>query len=122
MSFSGKIGEKDLDVFLTTMLQLMAGYPVGAAMEYFNQRYTTLMAELIELMERSQTGGTDQSELANMWTATNDARNYIIIGDPAVRLRTGQVNNVGRPTIEIGLRSDSANWQPRRPLKEDCIQ
>ena len=50
-------------------------------MEYFNVRHAELSVDLIE--ERAK---GDEEHPANLWIANNDARNYAIIGDPAVRL------------------------------------
>jgi hypothetical protein len=107
-SFVTDRGVQDIDAFLTTMLQLMDGYPVGAAMEYFNQRYAALMSDLVMMIERSQHGEVDQYEMAGSWTATNDARNYIIVGDPAVKLKVAKDGEEERLAIEPGLRLDPA--------------
>ena len=34
----------------------------------------------------SDFGGTDETVIADLWTASHDARNYTIVGDPAVRV------------------------------------
>ncbi len=86
-SFDWPLAGPQREVFASTLRRLMNGYPLGWAMEYFNERYAELECDLAEL-RRSVGGGfgPDLITESSLWTARNDARNFMVVGDPAVRL------------------------------------
>jgi hypothetical protein len=77
-----------ITIFEDTIRKLLAGYPVGSALETTNERYAELASELTTAMEEYEHDPDYISprELAAQWTAHNDARGYVIVGDPAARL------------------------------------
>ena len=86
-SFLDKRDRTQIVAFESALRLLMAGYPVGAAMESFNQRYAEISAELTRLLQRKAFNESySESKIAELWTANNDSRNYAVIGDPAVKV------------------------------------
>lgn len=75
------------EVFEATLAEILTGYPVGAAMERFGERHGQLAGMLSMVRQRRSQGlEVDPEEHADLLTATHDARNYVVLGDPAVRL------------------------------------
>jgi hypothetical protein len=86
-SFTWPDAGEQLVVFQSTLEALMAGSRLGAAMEYFGMKYADLAVGLNNELEDIKFGkAADDLALGNLWTAHNDSRSYVIIGDPAVRL------------------------------------
>lgn len=76
-----------IGLFEGTLRELLAGRRVGAAMELFAQRLGEMGSELIHAFERQERGETVRNdELLRLWNAHHDARNYVVLGDPAVRV------------------------------------
>ena len=89
-------GREKFRIFIERMAE---GYPVGAALKPFNDRYTSLAAKLAEEFslvfdEQLQSDLTqderlnkdsDSNAFFSLRNATADARNWIVLGDPAVR-------------------------------------
>jgi hypothetical protein len=90
----GPLAPRDLDVFKELFRLLILGYPLGAALEDMNTRYAQYAIQITQDLFPILYQGmayTDERKIrvARLWTANNDARNYIIVGDPAVRLPVG---------------------------------
>ncbi len=74
--------------FRNLLGRVLRGEPVGLATKDFSDRYAASSLRIMNL-----TGGTNpgskprENELAALWIERNDAQNYVLLGDPAVRLR-----------------------------------
>jgi len=68
--------------------RVLAGEPVGHATKDFSEKYASLSASLLDALDKSRPGERlDEVDLAWAWVERNDAQNYIVLGDPAVRIR-----------------------------------
>jgi hypothetical protein len=74
-------------VFESAMLQLLSGDRVGWITEGMNGRYAELATELTHAIGELEWDDEymDPYDLAQKWTMHNDARGYVVIGDPAVQ-------------------------------------
>lgn len=75
--------------FGIALARLLRGTPVGYAVTAFNQKYSDYSTDLLSLIEDLEEDDImpDPDNLGDLWICRNDAQNYVIIGDPAVRLR-----------------------------------
>ncbi|HWN41741.1 MAG TPA: hypothetical protein VNW71_05935 [Thermoanaerobaculia bacterium] len=81
-SFLWKVAGSQVLTFAHTLIRLQDSYPVGAAMEPVNRRYAEISSDLFD---KNDMENADEWE-AFLNIACQDARNYVIVGDPAVRL------------------------------------
>lgn len=75
--------------FRNVIGRILEGLPVGFALKDFNDRYAALSTVLTGLLQQKGFGvAIPDAQLAARWTERNDAEGYVILGDPAVRLRS----------------------------------
>ncbi len=85
--FTGSLRGEGISAYKHMVRRLLQGHTVGWAMEYLNQSYASLAAMQGNVEEEWHRGnGVNADELAQLWRLRNDARNFMVFGDPAVRL------------------------------------
>ncbi|MEO5333417.1 MAG: CHAT domain-containing protein [Magnetococcus sp. YQC-5] len=86
-SFSTRGIHSYTGVFRDILLAIANGCPLGHAVKHFNQRWAAMSLPLVEYQKKLQRKETvNEQEFLNTWVTYHDARNYAVIGDPAVRL------------------------------------
>ncbi len=91
-----------LNTFEVALKKLMLeGYPIGYCLDWFNLRYAETATDLTHALEQrfkfEDTSATREEEIARLWTTHNDARSYVVLGDPAVRLKVAGSGTQPRP-------------------------
>jgi|RhiMetdeSRZDD1v2_1073273.scaffolds.fasta_scaffold09539_8 hypothetical protein len=72
--------------FQSVLNAIATGKRVGAAADHLGVRYTQVTAELATQLRKRAANFANDDIVAGLWTAQTDARNFIVLGDPAVRL------------------------------------
>jgi hypothetical protein len=89
-SFQSNSGQAMIQSFRDPLVRLLQGRRVADALDVFDQRWTVLSAGLLTLIQNrdAMPSSVPAAVLANRWVARDDARNYIVLGDPAAKLKT----------------------------------
>ncbi len=76
------------DTFRSALEALLVGEPIGHALEHFQEKYLDLNSLWSEegLVDKYTLQFPVGDRMTYLWTARNDARAYILLGDPLVRL------------------------------------
>jgi hypothetical protein len=81
-------GDTPRAAFENTLGNLLSGYPLGYCLNDFNARYAAMSSLLAALLEKKAQGiRVSDDSVWKRWTERNDAEAYVLLGDPAARLR-----------------------------------
>ena len=95
-SFCNEDGTPQPQVLRTPLELLMQGLPVGASADGLTQHWTQAAGQLQLLPVPASDASADQEDAcadrkSHYVTTGVDARNYIVLGDPAVKLRVAEM-------------------------------
>lgn len=105
-------GAQQLATFESGLTRLLSGARLGVVIEDFNNRYAELSTQLTQRIQDIKFREiVPPEELAGLWTANNDARSYVVLGDPAVKLAVAgdEAQSQARPEIESFTLSAAAS-------------
>ena len=81
-----------LQMFEYALERMLLGQPVGYALKDFNERYAALSVSLANTLQQVGFGKhVPDDDLADEWICRNDSGGYLVVGDPAVRLRVADL-------------------------------
>lgn len=89
---------QDIETFQSGLECILRGDPIGYAFEAFNHRWLDLAQYVTQRNDNSLSSRhlkgykINTEQLAYYWTAHNDARAYVIFGDPFVRLQPDRLS------------------------------
>ena len=91
-SITGNVPSPQIRGFYRAIAQLLTGMPVGVAVQEFNDLSATVSEVLTRVLGDAFHGkDVEDSELVSTWMQRNDAAGFVVIGDPAVRLRVNDL-------------------------------
>ena len=91
-SITGITSSPQIRAFQRAIAQILIGKPLGLAVQEFNDLAATLSDALSGLLGKAFQGiPVDDVTLANTWMQRNDAAGFVLLGDPAVKLRSDLV-------------------------------
>ena len=95
-SFVSPGGKGQVQGMRDVLARILSGHRIGHATDQLNIRWAALSTELSRSVRYAAPGNeVPDLVLANQWIARDDARNYMILGDPAVQLRVDDMPPLG---------------------------
>jgi hypothetical protein len=118
-SFVSPGNHLDNQAFVTALRKLLNGEPVGLATDpSFDMRYADLSTNLNSVLEEMvyTPDYVTEYELAHLWTASSDARNYVVLGDPAACIPFARPDE--QPTERPAYMVACQPAEPKTPVAE----
>jgi CHAT domain len=85
-----KVATPQIGTFRDSLIETLKGKPIGSTLSTrFGARLAELSADMLSVTSPTASGPKPgDSDLVNDWIERNDAQNYVLLGDPAVRIRS----------------------------------
>lgn len=79
---------QQIQTFSNVLQEILGGMPVGHALDHISCRHSELATQVTQEVAQSMGAGDRIESLGTLrtWSAHEDARNFMLLGDPAARL------------------------------------